>query len=73
MLKLKIAYPSKEEENLFSANGQRRNPGSVKGNFVDKIMSARKIVADIYMDSKVEDYIVNIVLLPEPQNCGTLI
>jgi len=38
---------------------------------VDKIMSARKIVADIYMDAKVEDYIINIVFATrEPQNCG---
>ncbi len=72
MLKLKIAYPSKEEEKLIL---QRMGKGDIpevsKVISVDKIMSARKIVADIYMDSKVEDYIVNIVFATrEPQNCG---
>ncbi|NLL14737.1 MAG: MoxR family ATPase [Fibrobacter sp.] len=72
MLKLKIAYPSKEEEKLIL---QRMAKGEIpevsKVISVDKIMSARKIVADIYMDSKVEDYIVNIVFATrEPQNCG---
>ncbi len=72
MLKLKIAYPSKEEEKLIL---QRMAKGEIpevsKVISVDKIMSARKVVADIYMDSKVEDYIVNIVFATrEPQNCG---
>jgi MoxR-like ATPase len=72
MLKLKIAYPSREEEKLIL---QRMAKGEIpevsKVISVDKIMSARKIVADIYMDSKVEDYIVNIVFATrEPQNCG---
>jgi MoxR-like ATPase len=72
MLKLKIAYPSKAEEKLIL---QRMAKGEIpevsKVISVDKIMSARKIVADIYMDAKVEDYIINIVFATrEPQNCG---
>lgn len=72
MLKLKIAYPSKEEEKLILQRmGKGEIPEVSKVISVDKIMSARKIVADIYMDSKVEDYIVNIVFATrEPQNCG---
>ncbi len=72
MLKLKIAYPSKEEEKLIL---QRMAKGEIpevsKVISVDKIMAARKIVGDIYMDSKVEDYIINIVFATrEPQNSG---
>lgn len=72
MLKLKIAYPSKEEEKLILQRmGKGEIPEVSKVISVDKIMSARKVVAGIYMDSKVEDYIVNIVFATrEPQNCG---
>jgi MoxR-like ATPase len=38
---------------------------------VDKILSARSTVSEIYMDPKVEDYIVNIVYASrEPQSVG---
>lgn len=72
MLKLKIAYPSREEEKLIL---QRMAKGDIpevsKVITVDKILAARKIVCDIYMDSKVEDYIINIVFATrEPQNSG---
>lgn len=72
MLKLKIAYPSRDEEKLIL---QRMAKGEIpevsKVITVDKILSARKLVNEIYMDSKVEDYIINIVFATrEPQASG---
>lgn len=72
MLKLKIAYPSRDEEKLIL---QRMAKGEIpevsKVINVDKILSARKLVNEIYMDSKVEDYIINIVFATrEPQASG---
>lgn len=72
MLKLKIVYPSREEEKKILA---RMAGGSIpevnKIITVDNIISARQLVNDIYMDPKVEDYIVNIVFASrEPDNVG---
>jgi MoxR-like ATPase len=62
MLKLKVVYPSRDEEKLIL---QRMATGTIpevhKVITVDKILSARSVVNEIYMDPKVEDYIVNIV------------
>jgi MoxR-like ATPase len=62
MLKLKIVYPSRDEEKLIL---QRMATGKLpevhKVITVDKILSARSVVNEIYMDPKVEDYIVNLV------------
>jgi MoxR-like ATPase len=62
MLKLKIVYPSRDEEKQIL---QRMAAGIVpevhKVISVDKILSARSVVNEIYMDPKVEDYIVNLV------------
>jgi MoxR-like ATPase len=62
MLKLKIVYPSRDEEKQIL---QRMAGGIVpevhKVISVDKILSARSVVNEIYMDPKVEDYIVNLV------------
>jgi MoxR-like ATPase len=70
MLKLKIVYPTREEEKVIL---QRMAQGDVpqvsKVMSVDKILAARSVVNDIYMDPKVEDYIINIVFATrEPQN-----
>jgi MoxR-like ATPase len=72
MLKLKIVYPTREEEKVIL---QRMAQGDVpqvsKVMSVDKILAARSVVNDIYMDPKVEDYIINIVFATrEPQNAG---
>ena len=51
------------------ANGEV--PSVSKVITVDKILSAREAVNEIYMDPKVEDYIINIVFATrEPQNAG---
>jgi MoxR-like ATPase len=72
MLKLKIEYPSREEEREIL---QRMATGIIpevkRVISVKSIISARDIVNQIYMDPKVEEYIVNIVFATrEPAKCG---
>jgi MoxR-like ATPase len=62
MLKLKIVYPTREEEKqILERMAGGEVPTVQKVITVDKILSARSVVNEIYMDPKVEDYIVNIV------------
>lgn len=72
MLKLKIVYPTREEEKqILSRMAKGEIPEVSKVISVDKIKSARGVVNEIYMDPKVEDYIVNIVYASrEPQSAG---
>lgn len=72
MLKLKIVYPTREEEKkILSRMSGGVVPEVNKVITVDKIHSARQLVNDIYMDPKVEDYIVNIVFASrEPEKVG---
>ncbi len=72
MLKLKIVYPSKEEEKaILSRMGKGDIPSVSKVITVDKIIHARDVVNEIYMDPKVEDYIINIVFATrEPEKAG---
>jgi len=62
MLKVKITYPSKEEEQKI----MKLNTGTVNNiiNAVvskDDILKARNLVQEIYMDEKIERYILDIV------------
>lgn len=63
MLKVVITYPKKEEERHIIR--QNLNPtGSVKINPVvqpEDILRARKLVREVYMDEKIEQYILDIV------------
>jgi MoxR-like ATPase len=72
MLKLKIVYPTREEEKkILDRMAKGEVPSVSKVITVDKILSAREAVNEIYMDPKVEDYIINIVFATrEPQNAG---
>jgi MoxR-like ATPase len=72
MLKLKIVYPTREEEKkILGRMAKGEVPSVSKVITVDKILSAREAVNEIYMDPKVEDYIINIVFATrEPQNAG---
>jgi MoxR-like ATPase len=72
MLKLKIVYPTREEEKeILTRMGKEAIPEVNKVITVDKILSARAVVEKIYVDPKVEDYIVNIVYASrEPQSAG---
>ena len=63
MLKVVIGYPSKEDEKLIiraNVNPQ----GVLKPKPVvhpDEIVRARKVVREVYMDEKIEQYIIDIV------------
>jgi len=72
MLKLSIVYPTREEEKLILERmGNEEVPEVSKVITVDRIVAARKVVEQIYVDPKVEDYIVNIVYATrDPQSAG---
>lgn len=63
MLKLKIGYPSKDEEHKILKRMAKTN-SDIDVNQVIRpqdIVDARKIVDEIYIDEKIEKYIVDIV------------
>ncbi len=62
MLKLKIDYPSREEEQkILDKMAKGKIPEVSDVISIDDIVSARDIVNEIYIDPKVEEYIINIV------------
>jgi MoxR-like ATPase len=63
MLKVKIGYPSKEEERkIVSMNMMGRNfPRANKVIKPEDIIRAREVVQEVYMDEKIERYIIDII------------
>lgn len=62
MLKVVISYPNKEEEQrIIRQNLSKEFPTVNKILHASQIINARNIVKDVYMDEKVEKYIVDIV------------
>ena len=62
MLKVVIDYPKLEEEKLIirqNINGERLNVKPILK--ADEIIEARKVVLQVYLDEKIEKYIVDIV------------
>jgi MoxR-like ATPase len=63
MLKLKIGYPSREEErsilDLMARTGSI--PGATAVVDAKQVLNARQVINDIYVDDKVKDYIVDLV------------
>jgi MoxR-like ATPase len=72
MLKLRIEYPTREEElEILRRMGTGIIPEVKKTISVKHLVSAREIINRIYIDPKVEEYIVNIVFATrEPAKCG---
>jgi MoxR-like ATPase len=72
MLKLRVAYPSKEEEKEIMRRVSGRALGEVSHvTSPQEIMESRAIVDQIYVDEKLEDYIVDIVFATrEPKMFG---
>ncbi len=72
MLKVIISYPKKEEEKLII----RQNISGIKPEIKpilkkEEIMEARKVVREVYLDEKIERYIVDIVFATRfPQEHG---
>jgi MoxR-like ATPase len=63
MLKLKIVYPSRQEERQILDLMARTNAIAPASPVVtaQQVMEARQVLNDIYIDDKVKDYIVDIV------------
>lgn len=62
MLKVMIGYPTREEEKKIIRQNLSPNPQVVnKVIRPEDILNARKLVREVYMDEKIEQYIVDIV------------
>jgi MoxR-like ATPase len=73
MLKIKIGYPTAEEEMLIMRRNARTGKKTELRPVVspEEILSARKVINDIYMDEKVEQYIIDLILATRnPSSCN---
>jgi len=72
MLMLKITYPTPaEERQIMDCNTMVSTPKVEKVINPEGILKAREVVKSVYVDEKVKEYIVNIVLATrEPKNYG---
>ena len=72
MLKTIIDYPSKEDEKMIMRNNLSNLKVKVKPVVtINQILKARELISDIYMDPKIENYIIDIVFatrFPEKYN-----
>ena len=73
MLKLKVSYPSKDEEKLILRKMAKttilESLTPVTG--PEQIINAQKTIYDIYVDEKVEEYILNLIFATrEPESFG---
>jgi len=77
MLKVVLDYPKKDEESMIIRNSVSLTPFPRTTNVVnpDQIIRARQIVREVYMDEKIERYIVDLVYAtrsPEDYNLNNL-
>ena len=76
MLKVIVNYPAKEEERqIIRMNNTGEFPRASAVVKPEDIMRARQVVRDVYMDEKIEKYIVDIVYAtrtPEDYNLQSL-
>lgn len=72
MLKVKISYPTKEEErDIVRLNLMGEMPEIKAVATTQQILAARKVVREVYMDEKIEQYILDIVFATRtPANYG---
>ncbi len=72
MLKVKITYPAREEElSIMRQNVLGETPLVNPVISPDDILKARHLIHDVYVDEKIEKYILDIVFATrEPQNFG---
>ena len=63
MLKVRVGYPTRAEELLIMDRvADRAMPGLTAVVTPEQILRAQKVVAEIYIDPKVKDYIVSLVI-----------
>ena len=76
MLKVVVNYPSRDEEKLIvRMNNSGHFPTAQKVVSQEDIVKARKVVKEVYMDEKIERYIVDIVYAtrtPEQYGLGSI-
>ena len=76
MLKVVVTYPKKEEERMIiRMNNSGTFPKAQPVLKPEDIVRAREVVKDVYMDEKIERYIVDIVYAtrtPEDYGLGSL-
>ena len=77
MLKLRVDYPSKDEERdilkRMASTNEIHNVEPVIN--ADQILKAQSTINDIYVDEKVEDYVINLVFAtrdPQQYNLGEM-
>jgi MoxR-like ATPase len=63
MLKVRVGYPSKEEERLIlDRMTGLETPKARQVATLDQVRAARKVASAIYVDDRLKDYMVNLVL-----------
>ncbi len=72
MLKCVITYPTKEEEQLIIRQNVGQAPEAIKPVVsINAILEAREMVRQVYMDEKIEKYILDIVFATRnPESVG---
>jgi MoxR-like ATPase len=72
MLMIKVSYPTREEERAVMDRMTGTLPAKVGPRATpEQLLSARKVVRDVYVDDRVKDYIVDVVFATrEPQKKG---
>src|SRR5271170_1300826 len=74
MMKVVITYPNREEERAILDAMATTEPSLSVRRVVSaaQIMAARQVVNAIYVDDKIKDYIVELVLATRPPNAASL-
>ena len=63
LFKLKVEYPSREEERQILDRMSTGAPPSIRKVVTpEQILECRRVINDIYMDEKIKDYIVSLVM-----------
>jgi MoxR-like ATPase len=72
MLMIKVGYPTREEERAVMDRMTGVLPSKASPRCTpEQLLSARKVVRDVYVDDRVKDYIVDVVFATrEPQKKG---
>lgn len=72
MLKVQISYPKREEETLIIRNMMKLEGQNIQPILnLDDLIDARNIVRQVYLDEKIEKYIIDIVFATrEPERAG---
>ena len=72
MLKIKVGYPTREQEREIMDRMALGSVPEVKAVISpERILEARKVVSEIYIDSKIKDYIIDIIFASrEPEKFG---